>query len=502
MTQTTAPRPAAGSPRTDEKALRVGRRYRRLLEEGANAHELPYAWRTELNRGGFRAVDFLRDQVVDAGRCVGCAACVTICPVDVFDYADERPDDTRTDACVDCVLCVEVCPVLRPVDKDLPRFLGFRAPARDDGYGTYSYAFYARSTDPEIRTLAQDGGVVSTLIVHGLETGTLGGAILGDVFPDDNQIGRHRLATSRPEVLSCAASRYTYSPNTLALQEAMHRDVRPLAVVGVPCQVDGVRLQQNSSIRHEMATWYRRNIALVIGLFCSESFTHESLDRLAEMIEVPRERIRNINIKGKLVVRLDDGEVLTASLKKYREFARPACLYCLDYSAENADLAAGGIGLDGWTFVLARTERGHAALQAAIDTGWLETRPLADEPRGEFLLNKLAAGHQGLLRRGHGCRRLGAGRLPLDDGGRGGPYRWGHPWLGSKGGSRRCGFLLGGVARLAHCLARRGGTLFPLHHVYQLVGKRVLTTRGAEIVGAVAEEDVSTCRERPRVQGA
>lgn len=391
VTQTTAPRPAPGSPRADEKALRVGRRYRRLLEEGVNPHELPYAWRTELNRGGFRAVDFLRDQVVDAGRCVGCAACVTICPVDVFDYADERPDDTRTDACVDCVLCVEVCPVLRPVDKDLPRFLGFRAPARDDGYGTYSYGFYSRSTDPEIRAVAQDGGVVSTLIVHGLETGTLGGAILGDVFPGDNQIGRHRLATSRPEVLSCAASRYTYSPNTLALQEAMHRDVRPLAVVGVPCQVDGVRLQQNSSIRHEMANWYRRNIALVIGLFCSESFTHESLDRLAEMIEVPRERIRNINIKGKLVVRLDDGEVLTASLKKYREFARPACLYCLDYSAENADLAAGGIGLDGWTFVLVRTERGHAALQAAIDTGWLETRPLADEPRGEFLLNKLAA---------------------------------------------------------------------------------------------------------------
>jgi coenzyme F420 hydrogenase subunit beta len=141
-----------------------------------------------------------------------------------------------------------------------------------------------------------------------------------------------------------------------------------------------------------MANWYRDNITLVVGLFCSEAFTHESIIKLGEMVDVDPERIENINIKGKVVIRLDDGEVLTASLKEYRNFARPACLYCLDYSVENADLAAGGIGLDGWTYTLVRTEAGHRALQAAIDDGWLETRPLSDEPRGEFLLNRLSAG--------------------------------------------------------------------------------------------------------------
>jgi coenzyme F420 hydrogenase subunit beta len=369
----------------------VRERYHDLRDGGADPHEWPYAWRTELNRGGFRAVDFLMDEVVRAGKCVGCASCLTICPTDVFDYVDEAPVDTRTDMCVHCVICADVCPVLRPVDKDLARMVRFRAPARDEGFGAYSYGVYTRATDAEVLERGQDGGLVSALIIHGLETGALGGAVLGDVMPDNNQIGRHTLARTRPEVLSCAASRYTYSPNTIALQEAMRRDVRPLAVVGVPCQVDGVRLQQNSSIRLSMADWYRDNIALVVGLFCSEAFTHESIGKLGEMIGVAPERIDNINIKGKVVVRLDDGEVVTASLRKYRDFARPACLYCLDYGAENADLAAGGIGLDGWTFTLIRTEAGHAALQAAIDDGWLETRPLSDEPRGEFLLDKLAA---------------------------------------------------------------------------------------------------------------
>jgi len=381
-------RPALSS---DPAVRRVQKRYHRLLEENADPHEWPYAWRTELNRGGFRAVDFLMREVVDTGKCIGCASCVTICPVDVFDYEDERPVDTRIDACVNCVLCAEVCPVLRPVDKDLPRMLQLRDPAIDEGYGKYSYALYTRATDPEILSRAQDGGLVSALMIHGLETGALGGAVLGDVMPDNNQIGTHTLATTRSAVLSCAASRYTYSPNTVALQEAMRRDVKPLAVVGVPCQVDGVRLQQNSSIQFEMASWYRDNIALVIGLFCSEAFTHDSLAKLGEMIDVAPERIENINIKGKVVVRLDDGEVRTAPLQKYRDFARPACLYCLDYSAENADLGAGGIGLDGWTYTLVRTESGHRALQAAFDDGWLESRPLSDEPRGELLMNRLSA---------------------------------------------------------------------------------------------------------------
>jgi coenzyme F420 hydrogenase subunit beta len=380
-----------GVPRVDEGAARVRERYRVLRDGPGDPHEWAYAWRTELNRGGFRAVDFLMEEIVDAGKCIGCASCLTICPTDVFDYEEERPVDRRTDACVQCVLCADVCPVLRPPDRDFERLLGHREPALDEGFGAYAYGVYARATDPEILERGQDGGVVSAMLVHAIESGALAGAVLGDVMPDNAQIGRHKLATSRADVLSCAASRYTYSPNTLALQQAMRADVRPIAVVGVPCQVDGVRLQQHSSIRLEMANWYRRNVTLVLGLFCSEAFTHESLDRLGEMLDVDPLRIANINIKGKVVVRLDDGEVLSASLKRYREFARPACLYCLDYGAEHADIAFGGIGLDGWTFTLVRTERGHGAFQAALAADVIETRPLDDEPRGMFLLRKLSA---------------------------------------------------------------------------------------------------------------
>ncbi len=375
----------------DGAAEKVRENFRRMVAGDAAPGEWAYSWRRELNRGGFRAVDFLMEEIVNSGKCIGCASCVTICPTDVFDYRQETPVDTRTDACVQCVLCTEVCPVLRPADQDMDALVQYGDNPLDEGYGPYVYGLYTRSTDQEILARCQDGGLVSTLLTFGLANGSLKGAVIGDVLPEDNQIGRHILAKTREHVLQSAASRYTYSPNNLALADAMGADVNPIAVVGVPCQINGLRYQQNSAISQSMVKWLRKNVALTIGLFCSEAFTHESLDKLAEIIGTERRKIRNINIKGKVVVRLDDGEVREASLKKYREFARPACLYCTDYSAELADIGAGGIGLDGWTYTLVRTKRGHEALQAAIEAGLLQTRPLSDEPRGEFLMQKLSA---------------------------------------------------------------------------------------------------------------
>jgi coenzyme F420 hydrogenase subunit beta len=311
-----------------EVVAKVKEHYNHLLENAADEHEWAYAWRSKINDGGFRANDFLMGEIVDTGKCIGCASCVAICPTSVFDYENELPVNAHPDACVQCVLCADVCPVLRPLDKDLPQFLKYRDDAKDEGFGPYSYMLYARASDPEILAKSQDGGMVSALLLHHFRTGRLRAAVVGDVLPENNQIGTHKLASSREDLLSCAASRYTYSPNTIALQEAMDTGASPLAVIGVPCQVNGVRLQQNSSIKSEMTNWYRDNIKLTIGLACSESFTHESLEKLGELLEIDPSRIDNINIKGKVVVRLDDqdGEVLNLPLKTYREWARPPTL--------------------------------------------------------------------------------------------------------------------------------------------------------------------------------
>ena len=365
-------------------------RYRSLVDGGAPPSEWAFAWRTEINRGGFDAYDFLMREVVDTGKCVGCAACVTICPTDVFDYVGEEPVDTRPEACVHCVLCADVCPVLSPPDHTIADVMHYREPKLDEGYGIYAYECLVRATKPEITARAQDGGLISAILLHQLERGGIKGAVIGDVLPDDPQIGIQRLATTPQAILDARGSRYTYSPNTVALREAIEKDIKPIAVVGVPCQVDGVRQQQHSGIRLAMNKWYRENIKLVLGLFCSEAFTHESIAAVARDYGRDRKEIDNINIKGKVIIRFTDGVVEQRSLKEFQQYARPACLYCQDYSTDQADIGAGGIGLDGWTYTVVRTEAGHEAFQACLDDGWLETRPVSDAPRSKPLLQRLA----------------------------------------------------------------------------------------------------------------
>ena len=98
---------------------RRGQETRALVDGGAEPNGWAYAWRTEFNHGGFKAVDLLMDEAVNPGKYVGCGACVTICLVDVFDYEEEVPKDTRADACVYCELCADACPPTAPTSYGL-----------------------------------------------------------------------------------------------------------------------------------------------------------------------------------------------------------------------------------------------------------------------------------------------------------------------------------------------------------------------------------------------
>jgi coenzyme F420-reducing hydrogenase beta subunit len=62
----------------------------------------------------------------------------------------------------------------------------------------------------------------------------------------------------------------------------------------------------------------------------------------------------------------------------------------MDYSADNADIGMGGIGPDGYTFTVIRTEAGHEAWQKLLKTGWVETIPLEDQPKAVSILARLS----------------------------------------------------------------------------------------------------------------
>jgi len=50
----------------------------------------------------------------------------------------------------------------------------------------------------------------------------------------------------------------------------------------------------------------------------------------------------------------------------------------------------GGIGLNGWTFTVIRTEAGHRAWQALLKSGWVEIKELSEMPKSKELLSRLS----------------------------------------------------------------------------------------------------------------
>lgn len=345
----------------------------------------------------------LFSEIVATDVCCACAACVLACPHKVLDYDFEREkpfqtDPQRPDGCshgdTGCDLCARACPRLdheagiwRWNWPELEELLFGRTRGPDDVFGIHKEVWVARSTDPEIMAHAQDGGVGSALILHGLETGRLDGAVVCglDASPWMTQ---PTLVTSREEVLGTAGSRYTYCATPLAMKEAFERKLRKVALVGVSCEVSAAPKMALAGVRK----WSNR-MAFTIGLLCSETFLPQPFleAKLQGEYGIDLAKVTKINIKGKIEITMDDGRIMDIPLSECRPLARNwGCPFCPDFSAEHSDIALGGLGMEGWSLVIVRTAKGEEIWSELVGADKVEIRPSSDEPAVMDLLIKLA----------------------------------------------------------------------------------------------------------------
>ena len=47
---------------------------------------------------------------IDLDKCTGCATCVDVCPVAVFELRDEKSAAVNVDECLVCKVCETECP--------------------------------------------------------------------------------------------------------------------------------------------------------------------------------------------------------------------------------------------------------------------------------------------------------------------------------------------------------------------------------------------------------
>lgn len=51
------------------------------------------------------------DLMINKEKCIGCGACIAICPMNALSFSDEGKAQVDTEKCVKCGVCQDACPV-------------------------------------------------------------------------------------------------------------------------------------------------------------------------------------------------------------------------------------------------------------------------------------------------------------------------------------------------------------------------------------------------------
>jgi coenzyme F420 hydrogenase subunit beta len=328
---------------------------------------------------------FLKKHVLEEGLCTGCGACVGLCPYQVI-YHD------RTVQLHSCDLedgkCYSFCP-RTTTDLTALRKLLFEPDNLTPEIGAVKGYYFSRALDPQLRAIAQHGATVTVLMELALAEGIIDSAIVS--VSDQEFMQNGALVNNKVEIRKNAGSKFTVSPTVAAFNQGVTQDKGYVGVVATPCQV--LALAKMRLNRTDENTAKIDQLKLVIGLYCGWTLSMGKYTKLLLEKNIAPESIRGMDIPaGKNILELytDDG-TKSIPFDEVQACIREACLYCMDSTAEYADVSVGSARFAGgwedvrrWNQLIVRTARGKELVDLAVKRGVLEVREAPAESLQEL----------------------------------------------------------------------------------------------------------------------
>lgn len=353
---------------------------------------------------GIRSVhDVARRQL-----CTGCGVCAYLAPdevrmADVLDHG-RRPlpllpiapgggagsgTGSATGSGCGAEAAVRACPGVELAHDDDGPAPGEIAELRAV-WGPVRAMWEGYAADPGIRYAGSSGGVTTALAAFCVEQQGASGVLHIGARADVAYLNEARFSRTRDELVAHAGSRYAPASPCERLDLVENADA-PAVFIGKPCDVAAARMA--ARLRPKLA----ERLGLTIGIFCAGTpSTRGTLEMLATLgaddpAAVTSVRYRGDGWPGRARATVaGDGPERDRSLsyaeswgqilQRHRQWR---CYLCADHTGEFADVAVGDpwyrpTGDDhGRSLVLARTERGVRAVEAAVAAGVLVLEPVA-----------------------------------------------------------------------------------------------------------------------------
>ncbi len=323
--------------------------------------------------------DLLKD-VIDIGDCCACGACVAYCESQSFDVIKienqkaQYKSDKSVENCTKCGICYFICPQTKTLKEQLQlRYL------TEEKIGKFRNFLAAKTTDPKIAEVGQNGGVVTSILSYLFDTHEIDAAIVSEHDEKMNPISK--LVFKKDDLLKSSGTRYLISSQVLQLkdiynipQEVLEEqgifdiDQMPVAFVGTPCQCKAIYKMKLLSIKPAHVVKY------VISLFCFENFEYDKLiEIIKEKTGLNASEVKGIEIKGKFFVIAKDGTRHELSIRDFDGAVRNHCLGCEEFTGRFSDLSIGSSGAPkGHSVVVIRTKQGEKLINSMIADGRIE----------------------------------------------------------------------------------------------------------------------------------
>lgn len=252
--------------------------------------------------------------------------------------------------------------------------------------GSFIRTFIGHSNDYNMRFHSASGGSLSQFLIYLLEHNIIDGAVVSKFDPKSPLKVKSFIARTKDEIISARSSKYAPVSLHDAICEIKKTDCTRIVVVGVPCQIEGMR--KLMSINRKI----REKIYGLFSLYCSGSRTFYFTEYVMKERKIDLDKLsylayRDNGCLGGLVAKGDGIDYY----EDYQRYCHPLrsifyphrCILCADHFGELSDISFGDIHKApysedkvGINSIIVRNSKWNSLLTQAAENDVLTLKPI------------------------------------------------------------------------------------------------------------------------------